>query len=154
MVVDVKDFKEEMHAPTRFAIVTDSEIDEFVTNNENLNTKKNTVWAMRVFEHWRNEKNCGIPELVEMTSEQLNFQCIILSSVWYPKEIIVQMVYITVLTSPHRKLFYSVAPPLVQLHLTSALFYNRMGGAKLNRMVAISFCCFPTSVPIGRKLCL
>ena len=28
---------------------------------------------------------------------------------------------------------------VVQLHLTSAPFYNRMGGAKLNRMVAISF---------------
>ena len=72
MVVDVKDFKEEMHAPTRFATVTDSEMDQRVTNNENLNTKKNTAWAVRVFEHWRNEKNCGIPELVEMTTEQLN----------------------------------------------------------------------------------
>ena len=73
MVVDVKDFKEEIHAPTRFATVTDSIMDELVTNNENLNTMKNTAWAVRVFEHWRNEKNCGIPELVEMTSEQFNF---------------------------------------------------------------------------------
>ena len=48
-------------------------MDELVTNNENLNTKKNTAWAVRVFEHWRDEKNCGIPELVEMTTEQLNF---------------------------------------------------------------------------------
>jgi hypothetical protein len=68
------------NSTNRFAEpVTDKYIEELINNHENKNTKKNTGWAVGVFEKWRNFRNTGanianpIPVLRIMTSEQLNF---------------------------------------------------------------------------------
>lgn len=57
--------------------VTDCEIKDLIDSQENVNTKKNTAWSVRVFEMWRdnrNSKNLGfIPELKMMTPEQMNY---------------------------------------------------------------------------------
>ena len=65
---------------SRFAEpVTDKYIEELINNHENKNTKKNTGWAVGVFEKWRNFRNTGanianpIPVLRIMISEQLHF---------------------------------------------------------------------------------
>jgi hypothetical protein len=45
---------------SRFAEpVTDKYIAELINNHENKNTKKNTGWAVGVFEKWRNFRNTG-----------------------------------------------------------------------------------------------
>ena len=68
------------NSTSRFAEpVTDKYIEELINNHENKNTKKNTGWAVGVFEKWRNFRNTGanianpIPVLRIMTSEQLHF---------------------------------------------------------------------------------
>ncbi|XP_062569594.1 zinc finger MYM-type protein 2-like [Saccostrea cucullata] len=57
--------------------VTDDEISKLIASNENVNTKKNTTWALKVFEEWREKRNGNsvdeIPFLHLMTAEQLNF---------------------------------------------------------------------------------
>ncbi|XP_061193004.1 uncharacterized protein LOC133201228 [Saccostrea echinata] len=57
--------------------VTDDEISKLIASNENANTKKNTTWALKVFEEWWEKRNGNsvdeIPLLYLMTEEQLNF---------------------------------------------------------------------------------
>ena len=48
------------NSTSRFAEpVTDKYIEELINNHENKNTKKNTGWAVGVFEKWRNFRNTG-----------------------------------------------------------------------------------------------
>jgi hypothetical protein len=48
------------NSTSRFAEpVTDKYIEELINNHENKNTKKNTGWAVGVFEKWRNFGNTG-----------------------------------------------------------------------------------------------
>lgn len=63
---------------TRFGEpATDEDISKLIESTENANTKKNTAWALRVFEEWRNQRlrnsDAEIPFLHVMTAEQLNF---------------------------------------------------------------------------------
>lgn len=58
--------------------VSDEDITELLSNQENINTKKNTRWATRVFEMWRQNRNSirsdrYIPDLAKMTTEEMNF---------------------------------------------------------------------------------
>ena len=62
----------------RFGEITDDEINELISNQENKNTKKNTRWAINVFEGWRKERNLSlpyvqqIPNLLHMDSSSMN----------------------------------------------------------------------------------
>jgi hypothetical protein len=48
------------NSTSRFADpVTDKYIDELINNHENKDKKKNTGWAVGVFEKWRNFRNTG-----------------------------------------------------------------------------------------------
>jgi hypothetical protein len=45
----------------RFGGISDSEIERLISSQENQNTKRNTRWAVGVFENWRQEKNKNVP---------------------------------------------------------------------------------------------
>ena len=155
MVVDVKDFKEEMHAPTRFAIVTDSEIDEFVTNNGKLKHQEkyrfgqcacSSTGEMKRIAEYRNLWKWRANNWIFM----YHFVVCVVSKRNYCTD---GVHYCTNFPASEVILQCSSAPSSITFNFCS-LFIIGMGGAKLNRMVAISFCYFPTSVDIGRKLCL
>ncbi|XP_048775440.2 uncharacterized protein LOC125680038 [Ostrea edulis] len=65
----------------RFGLeVEESEIQALIESQENKNTKKNTQWALNIFESWRRERNAQgqgqeliIPEIQTMDAVQLNF---------------------------------------------------------------------------------
>ncbi|XP_061195452.1 uncharacterized protein LOC133203697 [Saccostrea echinata] len=59
---------------SRFAQpVSDDDIKNLIKDQENVNTKNNTKWAMNLFEKWRASRGGDIPELNHMTSEQMSF---------------------------------------------------------------------------------
>ncbi|XP_048775370.2 zinc finger MYM-type protein 2-like [Ostrea edulis] len=65
----------------RFGLeVEESEIQALIESQENKNTKKNTQWALNIFESWLRERNAQgqgqeliIPEIQTMDAVQLNF---------------------------------------------------------------------------------
>jgi hypothetical protein len=54
--------------------VTDAQLKELITSQENGNTKNNTKWAVNVFEKWRGVRSeDNIPEFHEMNGQEMNF---------------------------------------------------------------------------------
>ena len=53
--------------------VSDDEISQLIKDQENVNTKSNTKWAMNVFEKWRANRRDDIPELKLMNCEQMSY---------------------------------------------------------------------------------
>ena len=58
--------------------VSDKEVQHLINSQENANTRKNTAWAVRVFEAWRENRNTlpgaeCVKELHDMTSEEMNY---------------------------------------------------------------------------------
>jgi hypothetical protein len=56
--------------------VSENEVKHLIESQENVNTKKNTAWALRVFESWRAHRNGFgdfVQELHDMTTEEMNY---------------------------------------------------------------------------------
>eukprot|EP00105_Crassostrea_gigas_P007334 XP_011421538.1 PREDICTED: uncharacterized protein KIAA1958-like [Crassostrea gigas] len=53
--------------------VSDDEILKLIKDQENVNTKNNTKWAMNLFEKWRANRRENIPDFKLMTTEQMSF---------------------------------------------------------------------------------
>ncbi|CAG2199631.1 unnamed protein product [Mytilus edulis] len=60
---------------SRFAEMTDNEIDTLIEDAENKNTKKATKWAVNVYEDWKNSKigsGLIIPNLKDLSVQDIN----------------------------------------------------------------------------------
>lgn len=58
----------------RFAVpVGDNEIQKLLENQQNANTRKNTIWAYNVFSAWRKERGSDVPNITEMDATALQF---------------------------------------------------------------------------------
>ncbi|VDI62823.1 Hypothetical predicted protein [Mytilus galloprovincialis] len=80
---DEKPKDQEQGVESRFAEMTDNEIDTLIEDAENKNTKKATKWAVNVYEDWKNSKigsGLIIPNLKDLSvqDEKINIRC-----VWY-----------------------------------------------------------------------
>lgn len=53
--------------------VSDDEICKLIKDQENVNRKNKTKWAMNLFEKWRNNRRENIPDFRLMTSEIMEF---------------------------------------------------------------------------------
>ena len=53
--------------------VTDDDLSDLIKNQENANTRNNTKWAANLFDKWRNQRSEEIPELHEMTKQQMSY---------------------------------------------------------------------------------
>lgn len=62
---------------TRFvAPLSETDVKKLIDSQENVNTKKNTTWALRVFESWRAHRNSygeSVKELHDMNTEEMNY---------------------------------------------------------------------------------
>lgn len=73
MDVDCKD-SASTSSDSRFGQpVSDDEIFKLIKDQENVNTKNNTKWAMNLFEKWRANRRENIPDFKLMTTEQMSF---------------------------------------------------------------------------------
>jgi hypothetical protein len=53
--------------------VSDEALKSLVENQENVNTKNNTKWAINVFNKWREQCMEDIPQLHEMNADVMNY---------------------------------------------------------------------------------
>lgn len=53
--------------------VSDDEIFKLIKDQENVNTKNNTKWAMHLFEKWQANGRENIPDFKLMTTEKMSF---------------------------------------------------------------------------------
>lgn len=62
---------------TRFvAPLSETGVKNLIDSQENVNTKKNTTWALRVFVSWRAHRNSygeSVKELHDMNTEEMNY---------------------------------------------------------------------------------
>ncbi|CAG2207359.1 unnamed protein product [Mytilus edulis] len=66
---------QEQGVESRFAEMTDNEIDTLIEDAENKNTKKATKWAVNVYEDWKNSKigsGLIIPNLKDLSVQDIN----------------------------------------------------------------------------------
>jgi hypothetical protein len=52
---------------------SDEELKSLAENQENVNTKNNTKWAINVFNKWREQCMEDIPQLHEMNADVMNY---------------------------------------------------------------------------------
>ncbi|XP_076082259.1 uncharacterized protein KIAA1958-like [Mytilus galloprovincialis] len=74
-VKDEEPKDQEQGVESRFAEMTDNEIDTLIEDAENKNTKKATKWAVNVYEDWRNSKigsGLIIPNLKDLSVQDIN----------------------------------------------------------------------------------
>ncbi|VDI36007.1 Hypothetical predicted protein [Mytilus galloprovincialis] len=60
---------------SRFAEMTDHEIDTLIEDTENKNTKKATKWAVNVYQDWKNSiigSGLIIPNLKDLSVQDIN----------------------------------------------------------------------------------
>ncbi|XP_071123894.1 uncharacterized protein KIAA1958-like [Mytilus edulis] len=74
-VKDEEPKDQEQGVESRFAEMTDNEIDTLIEDAENKNTKKATQWAVNVYEDWKNSKigsGLIIPNLKDLSVQDIN----------------------------------------------------------------------------------
>ncbi|CAG2235448.1 unnamed protein product [Mytilus edulis] len=74
-VKDEKPKEQGQGVESRFAEMTDNEIDTLIEDAENKNTKKATKWAVNVYEDWKNSKigsGLIIPNLKDLSVQDIN----------------------------------------------------------------------------------
>ncbi|XP_071125661.1 uncharacterized protein KIAA1958-like [Mytilus edulis] len=74
-VKDEEPKDQEQGVESRFAEMTDNEIDTLIEGAENKNTKKATKWAVNVYEDWKNSKigsGLIIPNLKDLSVQDIN----------------------------------------------------------------------------------
>ncbi|CAG2250035.1 unnamed protein product [Mytilus edulis] len=74
-IQNVKDEEPKDQELSRFAEMTDNEIDTLIEDAENKNTKKATKWAVNVYEDWKNSKigsGLIIPNLKDLSVQDIN----------------------------------------------------------------------------------
>ncbi|CAC5381872.1 unnamed protein product [Mytilus coruscus] len=74
-IQDEKPIEQGQGVESRFAEMTDHEIDILIKETENKNTKKATKWAVNVYEDWNNSKiGSGfiIPDLKDLSVQDIN----------------------------------------------------------------------------------
>ncbi|XP_071172124.1 uncharacterized protein [Mytilus edulis] len=74
-VKDEEPKDQEQGVESRFAEMTDNEIDTLIEDAENKNTKKATKWAVNVYEDWKNSKigsGLIIPNLKDLSVQDIN----------------------------------------------------------------------------------
>ena len=56
----------------RFKKRSDEEINNMIQNSKPKNTEKSTKWCMKIFNDWKENRPENIPDIVEMTDNELN----------------------------------------------------------------------------------
>ena len=63
----------ESHISTRrFKKRSDDEINKMIQNSKSKNTEKSTKWCMNIFNEWKEQREEEIPDILDMTDNELN----------------------------------------------------------------------------------